>query len=274
MDLTIYQVDAFADDVFKGNPAAIVPLKDWLSDTALQAIAMENNLAETAYFVPHESGAEGHFHLRWFTPGAEVDLCGHATLASAYVLFKYLDEASDTLVFETRSGALAVKQEEGGFLSMDFPALSLDPATENDLIDVFSKAIGQSVHEAFTSQEYVMCVLKSEADVRAVQYSGAIEDALRASPFWGLIITAPADAGQDYDFVSRFFAPEKGVPEDSVTGSAHCRLAPFWAERLGKNDVVGYQASPRGGEVRCALDGERVTLSGRVAPYLVGTISI
>lgn len=275
MDLKLYQVDAFADDVFKGNPAAIVPLQKWLSTEVMQSLAVENNLSETAFFVPHADGAAGHFDLRWFTPGAEVDLCGHATLASAYVLFEYLGETADTLRFETRSGALTVTRGDDGFLSMDFPANFTTDVLDNPaLLAKFEAALGAKVLEPKMRDIYSLFVLEREADVRNIRNSGAIADALEESPFWALLVTAPADEGQPYDFVSRFFAPAKGVPEDPVTGSAHCMLAPYWADRLGQDKVVGYQASKRGGTVVCEMRGARVMLSGRVAPYLKGTISI
>lgn len=274
MDLTLYQVDAFTDEVFKGNPAAIVPLTAWLGDDQLQAIALENNLSETAYFIPHEDGAPGHYHLRWFTPGAEVDLCGHATLGTAYVLYEFLGETADTLRFETRSGTLVVTRKGGGMLAMDFPALQSKPVADKAEVDPFAKAIGQRVEEMRTSLEYAMCVLAEEAQVRAITYSGAIEDALRASPYWGLIVTAPAASGTGRDVVSRFFAPQKGVPEDPVTGSAHCRIVPYWAERLGKNELTAYQASPRGGTVHCTLRGDRVSLAGHVAAYMKAVITV
>ncbi len=275
MDFTLYQVDAFADDVFKGNPAAVLPLESWLPTDRLQAIALENNLSETAYFVPRADGAKGHYDLRWFTPGAEVELCGHATLASAYVLFEFLGETADTLTFHTRSGALIVTRGEAGLLSMDFPARALEEVSDTAVLATFSKALGQPVQNLLAFGEYCLFVLESEVQVRGVRYSGAIEDALASTPYWGLLITAAADeATSAYDFVSRFFAPAKGVPEDPVTGSAHCMLAPYWAERLGKPDVVGYQASARGGMVYCTMKDDRVALAGRVAPYLKGTISI
>jgi PhzF family phenazine biosynthesis protein len=275
MELALYQVDAFADEVFKGNPAAVVPLKDWLPEETMQALAVENNLSETAYFVPHEDGARGHYHLRWFTPGAEVDLCGHATLASAYVLFEYRGESADTLTFETRSEPLTVRRGEGGLLAMNFPAqVTTDRLEDVALLARFEAALGAKVQDPLMRGPYSLFILESESDVRNITYSGAIEDALNESPFWALLVTAPADKGKPYDFVSRFFAPAKGVPEDPVTGSAHCMLAPYWADRLGKQKVVGYQASPRGGTVFCEMKGDRVELSGRVAPYLTGTITI
>ncbi len=275
MELTLYQVDAFADEVFKGNPAAIVPLECWLGDETLQAIALENNLSETAYFIRHEDGVPGHYHLRWFTPRAEVDLCGHATLASAFVLFEFLGEQSDKLAFETRSGALHVERGADGALAMDFPAQTTDARLDNpELIVEFEAAIGTKIEAPLMRLPYSLFVLESEADLRAVHDLSAIGSALERSPFWALLITAPADEERDYDFVSRFFAPGKGVPEDPATGSAHCLLAPYWAERLGKSELVGYQASQRGGVVHCAMNGGRVTLSGKVSPYLQGRISI
>ena len=185
MDLTLYQVDAFADEVFKGNPAAIVPLKAWLPTERLQAIALENNLSETAYFIPKADGPAGHYDLRWFTPGAEVQLCGHATLASAYVLYENLGETAEELTFHTLSGPLVATRGKGGLLSMDFPAQPPQEAPDSaSAVEVFSKALGQPVQSLLAFGEYGLCVLQSEARVHAVIYSGAIEDALRASSYW------------------------------------------------------------------------------------------
>jgi predicted PhzF superfamily epimerase YddE/YHI9 len=258
MELPIYQVDAFASGVFKGNPAAICPLQEWLPDETLQSIASENNLAETAYFVP--SG--GRFHLRWFTPACEVDLCGHATLASAFVLFEYLKQPGETVYFDTKSGELAVTRD-GELLTLDFP--SRPPvAIEPDPLLV--SAMGGNPLEVLAARD-VMLVYASEAEVLALTPEMF---ALTKMDYFGFIATA---AGTKSDFVSRFFAPAKGVPEDPVTGSAHTTLIPYWAAKLGKTELFARQISRRGGELYCKLEGDRVKIAGYGAPYLRGTIS-
>jgi predicted PhzF superfamily epimerase YddE/YHI9 len=251
-------VDAFASGVFKGNPAAICPLQEWLPDETLQSIASENNLAETAYFVP--SG--GRFHLRWFTPACEVDLCGHATLASAFVLFEYLKQPGETVYFDTKSGELAVTRD-GELLTLDFP--SRPPvAIEPDPLLV--SAMGGNPLEVLAARD-VMLVYASEAEVLALTPEMF---ALTKMDYFGFIATA---AGTKSDFVSRFFAPAKGVPEDPVTGSAHTTLIPYWAAKLGKTELFARQISRRGGELYCKLEGDRVKIAGYGAPYLRGTIS-
>lgn len=273
MELSIYQVDAFADEVFKGNPAAVVPLTEWLSDKMLQAIAAENNLSETAYVVPHENGTPGHYYLRWFTPGTEVDLCGHATLGTAYVLREFLGVGADEVSFETRSGTLVVTPGEGGWLSMDFPSWAPQLSGESkSYADILSSGLGTPVSEVWAHDYYGLAIVDSEAAVRGIEFSAALVDALAKLPYWGLIVSAKGEG--KFDCISRFFAPEKGVAEDPVTGSAHCVLAPYWADRLGKTQITAYQASERGGTVKCRMKGDRVTLSGRAAPYLNGTISV
>ncbi len=263
MDLPIYQVDAFSSAVFSGNPAAICPLENWLSDKDLQAIARENNLSETAFFVREADG----FHLRWFTPGCEVDLCGHATLASAYVLFNELNEPGDTLRFATKSGELVVRRN-GDLLAMDFPSRppqNVDGRTESvaPLLD----ALGGNPVEILAARDYL------------VRYGSAHEVRSLAPNMQGLtqidrfavIVTAP---GTDCDFVSRFFAPAKGVPEDPVTGSAHCTLIPYWAKELGKTTLHARQVGPRGGELFCKAAGDRVEIAGHAALFLRGRIQI
>lgn len=273
MELGIYQIDAFAGAVFQGNPAAIVPLEKWLPDETLQAVALENNLSETAYFIPHEDGAPGHYHLRWFTPAMEVDLCGHATLASAYVLFEMLGETSDALTFETRSGALTVEKGHDGWLSMDFPVWRPERAKASDHeAMLLTSALCTEVKEVLGFQYYGLVEVPSPEVLREIEVTGALVSALGDLPYWGLIVTTRGEG--DYDFISRFFAPEKGVSEDPVTGSAHCVLTPYWADKLGKTELLGYQASARGGAVKCRLEGDRVRLSGRAVPYLKGTITI
>ena len=259
MDLKLYQVDAFTDRAFGGNPAAVVPLRQWLPDATMQAVAQENNLSETAFFVPRE---DGDFDLRWFTPAVEVDLCGHATLGAAWVLFHRLGQSGDAVSFHTRSGPLKVSRD-GSRLAMDFPA---QPALAGAIGDV-ARAIG-TTPETTLKGRYALAVLRDEAAVRAVRPDFARVAGLG---FPGLVVTAP---GRSCDFVSRFFAPRLGVDEDPVTGSAHCILIPFWAERLGKTDLFARQVSSRGGALWCSLKGDRVLIAGQVAPYLEGTITL
>jgi PhzF family phenazine biosynthesis protein len=259
MELPIYQVDAFTDTVFRGNPAAICPLQEWLPDHTLQSIASENNLAETAYFVP----TGDRFQLRWFTPGCEVDLCGHATLASAFVLFEYLHQTGETIRFDTKSGELAVSRN-GELLTLDFPARPPSPIQPDPAL---VKAVGGNPIEVLAARD-VLLVYYSDAEVRALAPDMA---ALAKLDYFGFIATAP---GATCDFVSRFFAPAKGVPEDAVTGSAHTTLIPYWAGKLGKTEMKARQISQRTGELYCKLVGDRVKIAGYAAPYLRGTISI
>lgn len=257
--LPIYQVDAFADRVFEGNPAAVCPLDAWLPDETLQSIALENNLAETAFFVPSARG----YRLRWFTPVAEVDLCGHATLASAHVLFEISGHPETEVLFETRSGDLVVTRVDQG-LSMDFPSRPPAPcATPPALV----AGLGATPVEVLESDDY-LAAFATEADVAALAPDFA---ALSRLGLRGVIATAP---GTRYDFVSRFFAPRLGVNEDSVTGSAHCELAPYWAARLGRRRLHARQISARGGDVGCELLGDRVMLTGRAVTFLRGHIDV
>lgn len=262
MKLPIYQLDAFAERVFAGNPAAVCPLEAWLSDALLQAVAAENNLAETAYLVERQ---DGDYDLRWFTPAIEVDLCGHATLASAEVVFTHLRPQAVQVRFHTRSGPLTVTREEG-LLTMDFPARPPHPATAEEAAAV-AAALGGAPAAVLRSDKFLALL----ADEGAVLAAAPDMAAVAALPGDGLIVTAE---GRDCDFVSRYFAPHAGIPEDPVTGSAHCVLTPFWAERLGRNPLRARQVSRRGGEVGCRLSGDRVFLSGRVVPYLEGSIAI
>jgi predicted PhzF superfamily epimerase YddE/YHI9 len=257
MEVPIYQVDAFTSTVFGGNPAAVCPLEAWLPDETLQAIAAENNLSETAYFVR----AGDRFALRWFTPGCEVDLCGHATLASAHVLFHELGEAGETLRFDTKSGELVVRRD-GQRLAMNFP--SRPPG----LIDVdpgLVRAMGGEPIEILAARDYLL-VYGSEAEVRALAPN---MEALTQINRFAFIATA---RGEGCDFVSRFFAPAKGIPEDPVTGSAHCTLIPYWAAKLGKTTLRARQVSKRGGELFCRLEGDRVEIAGSAALFLRGRI--
>ncbi len=276
MRLPLYQLDAFADRPFAGNPAAVVPLDRWLPDATLQAIALENNLSETAFLVRREGSGDGSadFDLRWFTPAVEVELCGHATLASAAAVQRWLAPEARTIRFHTRSGELTVtgdSRQDEGRLTMDFPARpprALDAAGARAV----AEALGAEP-EAVLAADKALAVLADEAAVRAVA-----PDLRRvaALPHDGVIVTA-AGGGQDRpgpDFVSRYFAPAGGIDEDPVTGSAHCVLAPYWAERLGRSRLSARQVSARGGDLELALAGERVAISGRVAPYLEGVIEV
>ena len=263
MDPNLYQVDAFTDRTFGGNPAAVVPLRAWLPDGTMQAIALENNLSETAFFVPREDGG---FDLRWFTPRLEVDLCGHATLGTAWVLFNRLGHDGGTIVFHTRSGPLTVSRD-GDRLAMDFPAQPPAPMVPGAGIGDVAGALGVAP-EAVLAAPYALAVLDSEETVRAVRPDFRRVAGLDIPE---LIITAP---GEDCDFVSRFFAPAGGIDEDPVTGSAHCILIPYWAERLGKTEMFARQVSARSGALWCALKGDRVSIAGHAAPYLEGTITV
>jgi PhzF family phenazine biosynthesis protein len=259
MRLPLYQVDAFASRVFSGNPAAVCPLPAWLPDTTLQAVAAENNLSETAFFV----GASGRYHIRWFTPAQEVDLCGHATLASAEVILGTLEPGRAEVIFDSASGPLRVGRE-GERLVLDFPAR---PPVRFDVTEELVQALGARPQEAWKARD-LMAVFAAEPDVRHLAPDTERVAALDA---FAVIVTAP---GRESDFVSRFFAPAKGVPEDPVTGSAHCTLVPYWAERLGKTRLHALQVSARGGELFCELRGDRVLIGGRAARYLEGTIEV
>ncbi len=261
MELPIFQVDAFTSELFGGNPAAVVPLERWLEEDRLQAIAAENNLSETAYFVREDSA----YRLRWFTPAAEVDLCGHATLASAWVLLKRLDPERDAIRFETRSGRLEVRSD-GERLAMDFPAR---PASPVEPPKALVEGLGMEPEEVLAAQRDYLVVYADEETVRRLKPDFS---RLRAIDRLGVIVTAP---GVSSDFVSRFFAPTLGVPEDPVTGSAHATLVPYWSARLGKTEPLqARQLSARGGELLCADRGERVLIAGRCVLYLEGTIHL
>jgi PhzF family phenazine biosynthesis protein len=261
MKAALYQVDAFADRVFEGNPAAVVPLESWPADAAMQAIAAENNLAETAFIVPEGEG----YRLRWFTPAVEVDLCGHATLATAHVLFTHLNHTKSEIRFETRSCTLVVKRE-GDLLAMDFPAAVPKPYPAPDAI---ADALGGKP-VVWLKTANLMAVFGSEADIAALAPDFRALGRLLAPVNAGLIATAPGSGG--IDFVSRFFAPAHGIDEDPVTGSAHCTSVPYWAKKLGKSDLVARQVSARGGTLWCSDAGERVILRGRCADYMKAEI--
>ena len=260
MDLPLFQIDAFTGRVFSGNPAAVCPLERWLPDATLQAIASENNLSETAFFVPE--GAD--YRLRWFTPATEVDLCGHATLATAALILGRLEPGRAMVRFHTRSGTLEVARA-GEMMAMDFPSLPAAPAALDPQV---SQALGATPVALLRAERDYLAVFETEAQVKALAPDLT---ALRVLPRPGMIATAP---GTDVDFVSRFFAPALGVPEDPVTGSAHCTLTPYWAARLGKTALRARQVSRRGGELECALAGARVIIKGRTAFYLEGRIHV
>ena len=258
MRIPLYQVDAFAGEPFRGNPAAVCPLDRWLKEETLQAIAAENNLSETAYYVREN----GRYRLRWFTPAVEVDLCGHATLAAAHVILDLRREITDGQVtFESRSGELGVKQE-GDMYILDFP--SHYPRECPDDADL-SEALGARPVE-FLRAEDCFCVYRTEAEVRALAPDMS---QLAKVDCRGVIVTAP---GEDCDFVSRFFAPRVGVPEDPVTGSAHTKLIPYWSHRLGKRKLFARQVSRRSGDLWCEDRGDRVGIGGRAVKYLEGHI--
>lgn len=263
-EIKLYQVDAFTSEVFGGNPAAVCPLDAWLPTETLQAIALENNLSETAFFVPNGRG----YQLRWFTPAMEVALCGHATLASAYVIAKHLNRGVEKMLFDSASGPLVVTRQ-GETFTLNFPAQPPEPFDDQAAVTEVLGFKPQAVLKA----KKTMAVLASEAEVREAEPH---LERVKRLPAKGLIITAPADPARHdgCDFVSRYFAPHAGIPEDPVTGSAHCTLTPYWAERLGKTRMVARQLSARGGELTVELQGERVLLSGQVAPYLEGLIRV
>lgn len=257
MKLPIYQIDAFSDKVFQGNPAAVCPLDCWLSDEVMQLIAAENNLSETAFFVPTNDG----FHIRWFTPVSEVDLCGHATLASAYVLYRELGYTGDVIKFDSKSGPLFVERS-GDLLTMDFPA---QPAQVCDTPEAILKAFGQTPIACLKSEDYVV-IFEDETFVRTVTPD---LNALRALDLRGVAVSSVA---KDYDFVVRFFAPKYGIDEDPVTGSAYTQLMPYWSEQLGKAKLSAMQGGRRTGKVICELCGDRVKISGSAVKFLSGTI--
>ncbi len=259
MILPSYHVDAFATAVFHGNPAAVCLLDEWLPDTTLQNIAAENNLSETAFLVAHG----GDYDLRWFTPAIEVDLCGHATLAAAFVLFTERGVNTNAIRFHSRSGLLTVSRD-GAVLTLDFPSR---PAIHCTAPEALVRGLGAKPGEVLKARDY-LAVFASETEVRALKPDFA---ALRTLDCLGIIATAP---GNDCDFVSRFFAPGAGVDEDPVTGSAHCTLIPYWSRRLGKPALLARQVSTRGGELVCRDAGERVCIGGRATTYLRGQIQI
>jgi PhzF family phenazine biosynthesis protein len=259
-EVPIYIVDAFTEIRFKGNPAAVCPLSEWLDDELLQAIASENNLSETAFFVKNGDVYE----LRWFTPKVEVDLCGHATLASAHVLFEHLGYDNEQIMFETKSGRLIVIRNEDLYL-MDFPAINVTPSKSTE---IFEQCLGEKPTEVFMGPELYLAVFDHEELIKELNPDLNLMKDLKKD----VIVTALGHEGKD--FVSRCFAPHIGIPEDPVTGYAHCVLAPFWAGRLGKTTFYAQQLSERGGEIYCEYTGERVIIGGKAVTYSQGTIKL
>lgn len=259
MNIKLYQIDAFSQHIFKGNPAAVCPLEAWLSDDILQAIALENNLSETAFCVANATG----FDIRWFTPSKEVNLCGHATLACAKVIFDELAYDKDVIVFQSRSGELKVRKNNDLF-ELDFPN---NQATECEAPSALLNAFASTPVKVLKKQDY-MVVFAHEQDVINAQPDLTL---LKTLDLQGVVITAASD---QYDFVSRFFAPNFGIDEDPVTGSSFTELAPYWAQQLNKTQLHAKQVSSRGGEVFCQVLKERVLISGHAVKYLSGTITI
>ena len=262
MKQKIYQIDAFTSEVFKGNPAAVCVMDSWPEDELMQKIAMENNLAETAFTVKEND----QYVLRWFTPETEVDLCGHATLATAYVLFNYYQVNENTIRFYSpRSGELIVEQSDSGLLSMNFPADDLEKIQNVVAID---EAIGLSPLETYKGKTDYMLIYSSQEEIESITPNFFLLDQLDCR---GVIVTAP---GKHVDFVSRFFAPQCGIPEDPVTGSAHTTMTPYWSKKLDKTELKAKQVSQRGGDLLCEHLGSRIQISGTAVPYLIGEIEI
>lgn len=261
MRIPIYQVDAFCSEVFSGNPAAVCLLDSWIDDRTLQSIAAENNLSETAFLLRNDEG----FDIRWFTPAIEVDLCGHATLASAFVLFTCRKWPQENICFQTRKSGKLTVTKNGDLLEMDFPSR---PVHSMPPPDGLVEALHVSPTAILGSAEDILVVLSSEKAVREIQPDFS---ALNRIDCRGIIVTA---RGNQSDFVSRFFAPRVGVPEDPVTGSAHCVLIPYWAKELDKKNLHAFQVSKRGGELFCVHAGDRVKISGKAVLYLEGTITL
>ncbi|MBB6003954.1 PhzF family phenazine biosynthesis protein [Arcicella rosea] len=260
MNLTIYQLDAFTSTVFAGNPAAVVPLTEWISDELMQKIAAENNLAETAFYV-----AEGEqFHIRWFTPTVEVNLCGHATMATAYTIFEYANYPKSLIEFTSKSGILRV-EKQGDLLELDFP---VDVPVPAETPQEYFEGLDIKPIETLKGISDYFLVFENESQIKAIKPDFKT---IAKVPCRGVIVTAKGD---EVDFVSRFFGPQSGIDEDTVTGSAHTTLTPFWATKLGKSTLTAKQISARGGELTCTLVGDRVKIAGKVAPYLKGEIFV
>ena len=259
MEISLYQIDSFASKLFEGNPAAVCPLDEWLSDEIMQSIAEENNLSETAFFV----ALDDEFHIRWFTPKSEVDLCGHATLASAYVLFNVLDYPEQAIRFNSKSGILVVTRDED-WLILDFPK---QPPVSCPTPKEISAAFNIEPIECLKSEDLI-AVFENEDDIESAKPDF---EQLKKLDARGVVITAKSTR---YDFVARFFAPKHGIPEDPVTGSAYTQLAPYWASKLGARKFSVKQMSPRGGELTCEIVGDRVLISGKATKYMEGKITI
>ncbi|NQZ14701.1 MAG: PhzF family phenazine biosynthesis protein [Alphaproteobacteria bacterium] len=262
MQLPIYQVDAFTNKTFGGNPAAVVPLEAWLPDNTLLNIATENNLSETAFFVPTENG----FHIRWFTPTVEVDLCGHATLATSWVIFNELDYSQDTIKFESLSGTLEVTKSDDG-ITLNFPAW--DSEKVNPKNEFLLSALGHYPTELYQGKKWVAVY----EDDKFIKNLSPDIDAINEIPSQGLVITAKSSVSE-HDIVSRYFGPQVGIDEDPVTGSAHCLLIPIWDKKLGKTKLRAYQASHRGGDLLCELRHGRVFMTGHATLYMKGHIYV
>lgn len=264
MNLEVYQVDAFAKKIFAGNPAGIIPLEEWISEELMQNLAMENNLAETAFFVPSTSRKKGEYDIRWFTPAAEIDLCGHATLGSAFVLYNFLGYNQPALTFHSKSGPLYINREDN-IISLDFP--SWKPERVDDYPADLLRSLGSpEIVGVYKHRDYLV-ELNNEEAVRNCKPDFALMKTLRQN----VMITAP---GSSVDFVSRFFAPFLGIDEDPVTGSAHSQLIPFWSYKLGKVSMHARQLSRRGGDLVCQQKGDRVIMGGNCVFYMKGEIEI
>jgi len=259
MEITLYQIDAFTNNVFGGNPAAVCPLEEWLDDNMMQKIAEENNLSETAFFVKRETG----YDLRWFTPTIEIELAGHPTLAAAYVIFNYCNHGSSKISFSSKSGELTVIKD-GDLLKMNFPSMKPANTGENELLN---RALGNKPVELYRTRDY-LAIYSNQREILSIDPDFGL---LKRLDCLGIIVSAPGD---EADFVSRCFAPAAGINEDPVTGSAHSTLIPYWSKRLNKRDLYAYQLSKRGGELFCRYLGDRVEIAGRAVYYLKGTITI
>lgn len=260
MTLNLYQVDAFTNQIFKGNPAAIIPLEKWLPDETMQALAAENNLSETAFIIPKGDD----FELRWFTPAIEVRLCGHATLATAHVLFEQLNYKEDSIRFHTKSGVLTVEKEED-FLVMNFPA---DELEEIAILKEVQDGLGAKVEKLYKGKDDYLAILDSQQTLEQLTPDFRMLTQLDSR---GIIATAK---GEEFDFVSRGFFPKAGIDEDPVTGSAHTTLTPYWSNVLGKKTLTARQLSQRTGDLICTLDSDRVLLKGQAVLYLVGKVRV
>lgn len=258
--LKMYQVDAFTGTLFSGNPAAICPLDEWLPDQYMQHIARENNLSETAFFIPSDEG----FKLRWFTPTVEIDLCGHATLATAHVIYHHLGYDQELIRFQTLSGELTVGRNGSGYV-MDFPC---DTLQKQESPEALVLGLGLQPQETWRGKDDYLVLLKNEKELLSITPDFRSMRRLEAR---GVIITAP---GEHCDFVSRFFAPQSGVNEDPVTGSAHTSLTPYWAKKLGKSELSALQLSQRRGTIFCTLKGDRVLLRGQAVTYMQAELDL